>query len=203
MVLLRNGLNKLPTSIRYKNKGPSYKRYVQQVPGHQIQGDVKFLTFFRYKQKVRRFQYTAIDDATRVRVLKVYESHTQESSINFINHILKEFPFRLKQIRTDNGHEFQSKFRAHLFDLDIEHVYIRPASPYLNGKVERSHRVDKAEFYQCFKYTGDTDLNKKIKLWQDYYNHIRPHGAHNGSSPFEVLFVKMKQQKESECKREP
>jgi transposase InsO family protein len=170
------------------------------VPGNQIQVDVKFLTFFRYRKKVRHFQYTAIDDATRVRVLKVYKAYTQQSSINFIDHIMKEFPFRIRQVRTDNRHEFQSKLRAHLLNLGIEHVYIKPASPYLNGKVERSHRVDSEEFYQCFKYTGDMDLNKKVKLWQDYYNHIWPHGAHNGSSPFEILFGKMDQQKKSECK---
>ena len=39
---------------------------------------------------------------------------------------------------------------------------------------------------------------EKIKQENKY---IRPHGTHNGSSPFEVLFVKMKQQNESECKQ--
>ncbi len=44
------------------------KRYQKQVPGHYIQVDVKFLTFTGKRgEKVRRFQYTAIDDATRVR----------------------------------------------------------------------------------------------------------------------------------------
>ena len=43
------------------------KRYQKQVPGHHIQVDVKFLTFIGKRgEKVRRFQYTAIDDATRV-----------------------------------------------------------------------------------------------------------------------------------------
>jgi transposase InsO family protein len=200
-VLLRAGLNRLPKSIKHKSKMPAYKRYEKQVPGHQVQVDVKFLTFYRYRKKIRRFQYTAIDDATRVRVLKVYEKHTMANAIDFINHLLKEFPFRVKQIRTDNGHEFQSMFGAHLFDLGIEHVFIKPASPYLNGKVERSHRIDKEEFYQCFQYKGDVDLDEKIKLWQDYYNYIRPHGAHSGDSPFEVLFEKMKKLKASECKR--
>ena len=85
--------------------------------------------------------------------------------------------------------------------MGIKHVYIKPALPYLNGKVERSHIVDAEKFYKCFKYTGDMDLNKKIKLWQDYYNHIRPHGAHNGSSPLEILFTKMNQQKSLNEKR--
>jgi hypothetical protein len=33
----------------------------------------------------------------------------------------------------------------HLEDHAIRHVYIRPRTPHLNGKVERSHRVDEQE----------------------------------------------------------
>lgn len=41
------------------------KRYNKQVPGHQIQMDVMFLTFTGNRgEKIRRFQYAAIDDAT-------------------------------------------------------------------------------------------------------------------------------------------
>jgi len=47
-----------------------------------------------------------------------------------------------------NGAEFQSQFHWHAEGLDIRHVYIRPRTPHLNGKVERSHRVDDEEFYQ-------------------------------------------------------
>jgi hypothetical protein len=42
------------------------QRYNKQVPGHHIQIDVKFLIFKgKQGQKVKRYQYTAIDDATR------------------------------------------------------------------------------------------------------------------------------------------
>lgn len=82
------------------------KRYQKQVPGHHIQVDVKFLTFRGKRgEKVRRFQYNAIDDATRFRALKVYEKHTQANAIDFIDHIIEKFPFRIREVRTDNGHE--------------------------------------------------------------------------------------------------
>ena len=65
----------------------------KQVPGHHIQVDVKFLTFRgKSGEKVRRFQYTAIDDATRVRALKVYEKHTQANAINFIDSYHRKVP---------------------------------------------------------------------------------------------------------------
>ena len=118
-----------------------------------IQFDVKFLIFKdKLGNKVRRFQYTAIDVATRIRALKVYEKHNQAYAIDFINYVIDKFPFRIKMLRTDNGHEFQSKFHWHCEDLGMQHVYIKPASPNLNGKVERSHLTDKREFYQLLNY---------------------------------------------------
>jgi transposase InsO family protein len=190
-VLKRNGLNRLPQNCR-KRSIPSYKRYEKQVPGHHIQVDVKFLTFIDKRgRKLKRFQYTAIDDATRIRALKIYPKHTQESAIRFVNYVIEKFPFRLHTIRTDNGHEFQAKFHWHLKDLGINHFYIRPATPRLNGKVERSHLTDKLEFYQLIDYKGDVDLAKKLRDWEAFYNFLRPHAALNGKTPYERLREKL------------
>lgn len=48
-------------------------------------------------------------------------------------------PLCVLVIQTDNGAEFQSRFHWHLEARYIRHVYIRPKTPHLNGKVERSH----------------------------------------------------------------
>ena len=147
------------------------KRYQKQVPGHHIQVDVKFLTFKgKSGEKVRRFQFTAIDDATRVRALKIYEKHTQASAVDFIDHIIEKFPFRIREIRKDNGHEFQAKLHWHVEDLGIRHAYIKRGTPQLNGKVERSHRSDQQEFYQLLSYKGDVDLEAKLDEWERFYN---------------------------------
>ena len=42
-------------------------------------------------------------------------------------------------------------------------MYIKPRTPQLNGKVERSHRTDKTEFYQLLTYTDDVDLNANLR----------------------------------------
>lgn len=185
-ILRRNGMNRLPRGTRTRKVHT--KRYNKQVPGHHIQMDVKFLTFEgKNGQKVRRFQYTAIDDATRVRALKIYERHTQKNAIDFVDYVIEKFPFRIKEIRTDNGHEFQAKFHWHVEDKGIRHAYIKPASPQLNGKVERSHRSDEQEFYQLLSYKGDVDLEAKLEQWEQFYNFSRPHGAFNGKAPYEIL----------------
>ena len=69
----------------------------------------------------------------------------------------------------------------------MSHVYIKPRSPLLNGKVERSHRSDQEEFHQLLTYTDDVDLNKKLAVWEKFYNFDRPHGAHEGKTPYETL----------------
>ena len=189
-VLKRHGLNRLPQNA--KRRQVLTKRYQKQVPGHHIQVDVKFLTLKTSEGKrVRRFQYTAVDDATRIRALKVYKRHNQANAILFIDHVKDRFPFRIHTVRTDHGHEFQAKFHWHVEDQGIRHVYIKPRTPRLNGKVERSQRTDKDEFYQVLSYTDDVDLNHKLAEWEDFYNYCRPHTSLNGKTPYEVLREKI------------
>ena len=96
-----------------------------------------------------------------------------------------------EHIRSDNGHEFQAKFHSHVEDQGIRHVYIKPRSPNLNGKVERSHLTDKLEFHQLLAYTDDFDLAEKLAAWEESYNVHRPHGGLGGLTPYEVLKEKM------------
>ncbi len=190
-VLLRHGMNRLPRNTRKRSPGP-FIRYDKQVPGHQVQMDVKFLNIKSMAgNAIRRFQYSAIDDATRIRVLKIHTRHIQENAIDFVDHVADKMPFRIKQKRTDNGHEFQALFHWHVMDKGMEHVYIKKGTPRLNGKVERSHRTDQEEFYQLIEYKGDTDLATKLMGWERFYNTFRPHTAFQGRTPYEALKEKL------------
>ena len=184
--LIRNGMRRLPNKAG--RRAIHTRRYAKQVPGHHIQVDVKFLKLTNSKgTKIRRYQYTAIDDATRIRALRIYKRHNQKNAIDFVDYVIEKFPFRIHTIRTDRGHEFQALFHWHVQDKGICHVYIKPRTPQLNGKVERSHRSDGEEFYQLLTYTDDVDLKKKLEEWEYFYNMGRPHGAHNGKTPYEAL----------------
>ena len=151
-ILRKEGLNRLPKTA--SRRTIHTKRYAKKVPGHQVQVDVKFAVFKDDSgKKTTRYQFTAIDDATRIRALKIYQRHNQTSAIDFIDYVIEKFPFRIHTVRTDRGHEFQARFHWHVEDKGIRHVYIKPKSPQLNGKVERSHRTDQEEFYQLLTYT--------------------------------------------------
>lgn len=55
----------------------------------------------------------------------------------------------------------------------IGHVYIKPATPRLNSKVERSHRIDQEEFYRMLDgvVIDDTELfNDRLWEREDFYN---------------------------------
>jgi len=192
-ILHKHGMGRLPSSQKYRRHAKRWQRYEKQQPGHRLQMDVKFLERIPGTQK-RLYQFTAIDDCTRIRVLKVYDACNQSTAIRFADQVIRRLPFRIHVIQTDNGPEFQSKFHWHLQELDIKHVYIRPRTPRLNGKVERSHRVDDQEFYQLLDKDGVTDdihlFNEKLREWEDYYNYHRPHGALDGQTPYERLLAK-------------
>lgn len=136
---------------------------------------------------MKRFQYTAVDDATRIRALQIYPNHNQACAIQFMEDVIGKFPFCINMIRTDRGHEFQARFHWHVEDHGIQHVYIKPRTPQLNGKVERSHRTDQTEFYQLLNYTDDVDLNAKLEAWESFYNYDRPHISLEGKTRYEVM----------------
>ena len=81
-------------------------------------------------------------------------------------------------------------------DRGIRHVYIKPATPRLNGKVERSHRIDAEEFYRLLDGQVIDDarvFNDRLVEWENFYNYNRPHGALDGQTPYERLRAKTQQ----------
>ncbi len=82
-ILKRNGLNRLPKETRFRKVHTA--RYQQQVPGHQVQVDVKpMIVRGKDRKPINSYQFTATDDATRVRTLKVQSWHTQTNAIDFL-----------------------------------------------------------------------------------------------------------------------
>ena len=86
---------------------------------------------------------------------------------------------------------FQVKFHWHVLDLGMDHVYIKPRTPRLNGKVERSHSTDLQEFYQLLSYRDDVDLEAKLMEWETFYDCHRPHASLKGKMPYEILLEKL------------
>lgn len=135
----------------------------------------------------RLYQFTAIDEATRYQVLKIYDHNNIRSAIDFVDEVRGKLPVAIKRIQTDWGSEFGSHFTWHLEDLGIEHKHIPAGCPEANGKVERSHRTDADEFYARFSFSTPSELRAALKTWESEYNERRPHLALNGKTPSERL----------------
>jgi len=134
-ILKRHGVPRV--SMKRYRPGP-HRRREFTVPGQSVQVDVK-----HWKLGGRRFyQFTAIDEATRYRVLQISTHNSIPHAIAFLDEVRQRLPMAIPRGQTDNGNEFGTDFTWHLRDLGIAHRHIPPGCPEVNGKVERSHRTD-------------------------------------------------------------
>jgi len=189
-ILKRHNMpNLYMTRYNTRSKRP-FRRYQKELPGDTIQMDVKFVKDPERPGR-RLYQFTAIDDCTRYRVLRIYARNTTRSAMEFLEQVRKVFPAAIKEIQTDNGPEFATEFTFQLDQDGIRHRRIRPRTPRLNGKVERSIRTDVQEFYTKQKFADINDLQEKLARWERQYNHERAHMALDGQTPAERLQSKM------------
>ncbi len=174
------------------------------VPGEKVQIDVKEVPYNCLRGAIRRdgkhlYQWTAIDECTRLRFVYGFEEHTPENSVRFLKMLIKAFPFKIQTVQTDNGTEFTYKFISDTelcpFDkalsaLGIKHVLIPPRTPWHNGKVERSHRNDQRYFYDWEKFRSVEELNRKLKEHLNWSNNktMRTLGR---KSPIQLLKEKL------------
>ena len=84
-------------------------------PGQRIQIDVKFVPavcLVNAAKGQKFYQYTAIDEYSRWRFVEAFEEHSSYSSAQFLEHLIKAFPYPIKCVQTDNGQEFTKQFGA-------------------------------------------------------------------------------------------
>jgi transposase InsO family protein len=92
------------------------------------------------------YQYTAVDDCSRYRVLGVFSRRTAAITLIFLDQVFEEMPFPIQRFQTNRGREFIAvKVQKKMMENGIKFRPNKPGSPHLNGKVERSQRTDKDE----------------------------------------------------------
>jgi transposase InsO family protein len=164
---------------RYR-KPQEFKRYAKDIPGERVQMDV-------CKISIGIYQYTAIDDCSRFRVLHIYSRRTAKNSIDFLERVVEQMPFPIQRVQTDRGQEFFSlSFQQKLQEYGIMFRPIKPRSPHLNGKVERSHQTDLQEFYVTANLK-DPQLNDRLEEWQFHYNWYRQQSSLKGKTPMDIV----------------
>lgn len=192
-------LNKwLTDEEKAKQKAHKPKPYQRaEYPGQKIQIDVKFVPSRCVSNGQKYYQYTAIDESTRVVFREMYDEHSTYSSKDFLIKLIHSFPFPIREIQTDNGTEWTTQllvknpdnktlFEQALADMDIIYHRIRVATPRHNGKVERQHRNDEKRFYSKMKMYSLEDGRKQLARYNKWSNNI-PKICLNFLTPNEVL----------------
>ena len=183
-------------------KGYKPKPYEQMThPGERVQIDVKVVPRRCIADPdLRLYQYTAIDEFTRVRILGAYPEQSTYSSADFLQKIVKKYArigIKVECVQTDNGFEFTNRFSNSKRDLPtlfektaselaIRHKLIRPYTPRHNGKVERSHREDQKHFYDSHTFFSLADFAGQLAAQQRNSNDLPMRPLH-WLSPMEFL----------------
>ncbi len=198
-VFTRLGYRKKVESTKKKSKHLGHYHTPTEL-GVKWQMDVKYVPTACYTgtDGERFYQYTMIEEASRVRFIHAYQKQSSYSTVDFVKRAIRYFGYAPAQLQTDNGSEFthtQKTDRVHPLDLlckelHIEHKRIRPKTPWHNGKVERSHRNDQERFYNFLHFYSYQDLQLQMKryLWR------------SNSIPMAVLGWKSPLQKQRELR---
>ena len=172
-----------------------------QYPGQRIQIDVKVVPRYCIADpQLKLYQYTAIDEYSRYRILGAYPEQSTYSSADFLRKVVAAFArkgVKVHCVQTDNGFEFTNRFSNSKRDLPtlfertaaelgICHKLIRPYTPRHNGKVERSHREDQKRFYNSHRFYSLADFGGQLAAHQSRSN-SRPSRPLAWASPRERL----------------
>lgn len=192
-VLKRNAQNHLFEKRAKKHT----KRYEKKNPGERLQLDFKQLPAIGGKKY--RYQVSIIDDCSRYVFAEIIEKRTTRAVTSVLASFLEQFPFKVKEIATDNGWEFTMRyayfknrktyFQKELDKLGIKHTLIKPRSPELNGKVERFHRTVDEELYLIKLFKNEEHRKRHLEKYLKRYNSKRIHLGIKGMTPQQKLNI--------------
>lgn len=164
-----------PAKPKKRRKPKPYKRadYV----GQKVQVDVKFVPSYCVVNGKKYYEYIAVDECSRWAYRQMYDEHSTYSSYQFLLELIKNAPFPIREIQTDNGTEFtnallavkakhKTLFETALERFGIKYHRIRIATPRHNGKVERQNRQDEERFYRYMKMYSLEDGRKQLAVYQ-------------------------------------
>ena len=142
-------------------------------PGELMQVDhmsVSFTGGFTLKE------FKATCPVTGMTFMRTYSRASSRNAKRFLEHLMAQLPYDLISVQVDGGSEFRDEFERACEVLGIPLFVLPPRKPKWNGCVERANGTTRYEFYPF--YEGPLSIaavNQKLGVYQDYYNHYRPH----------------------------
>lgn len=154
-----------------------------------LQMDVKYLTPELTGLPWTCFEYAVIDIFSRYKEAAILNHLDQDASILALLEIVPKLPFRPVFLQTDNGLEFQERFRVHVGAMGMKYHYIHKNTPNENALIERSFRTDEEEFFFRLEKVPQNydELRTLFTGYLHEYNYIRPHLGIDLKTPYEVI----------------
>lgn len=159
-----------------------------------LQMDVKYITPELSGLPWTCFEYGIIDIFSRYKEAVILNHLDQDGSISALLEIIPKLPFKPIFLQTDNGLEFQARFKRHVEALGLKYHYIHKKTPNENALIERSFRTDEEEFF--FRLEKQPEHYDQLRdLFAQYlyaYNHERPHLGIHLKTPIQVVKEQLK-----------
>ena len=187
-------LAKVEQQLEEKRKKEA-KRYNKQYPGEMMHVDTKRLPLLTGEstRETREYLFVGIDDFSRELYAAILPDKTQYSSETFLTQMLKECPYTIEQLYSDNGTEYRGDKDTHAFmkkcsEQNIEQRFTKPRTPRTNGKAERMIRTLMEMWHEKTVFKDRNHRKKELIRFINYYNTVKPHKGINNMTPLEKLF---------------
>jgi len=196
--LKRNALHIIPNE-----EGVRVKKKFKPYPIGYFHIDI---TEIRLEKK-KFYLFVAIDRTSKYVYLELFERMTMKNGCLFLNNLIKDCPYRINKILTDNGAQFTyallaehlrpKKKPVHDFDEicqkhNIDHRLTKFRHPWTNGQVEVFNRIIKHHTTKRYHYDDAEQLRKHLHAFLLVYNYQRPLQALKFKTPYEKVIEEYK-----------
>ncbi len=195
-LLVRHSCSRLPQKQQQASGQPgTFKEYG---PGY-LHIDCFYLPKL---EGYKHYCFVAVDRATRLVFLWVYEHKNKEAATDFLARCLEFYPFKIEKILTDNGREFTlATFKnrwgtrtksVHPFtqscqEHKIEHRQTKPYTPKTNGLVERTNGLIKQGTTKQHRYQNAEQMKNDLHHWFVHYNFYRRNRRIGRITPYQAV----------------
>lgn len=177
-----------------ERKRKEAQRYNKAYPGELMHIDCKRMPLLKGESKraPREYLFVAIDDCSRELYADILPDKSQFSSAAFLDGVIKQCPYTIDYMYSDNGKEFKGT-EKHAFvkrcaDSNIGQRFTRVASPQTNGKAERVIRTIMEMWHDKMSFASREHRQNELVRFVNFYNTTKPHKGLDNKTPFEVLY---------------
>jgi transposase InsO family protein len=134
------------------------------------------------------YVHAAVDDHSRLAYAEIHPDEKGATTAGFLLRaadFFSEHGISIREVITDNAMNYRlsTDFRDAISALGARQRFIRPYSPWQNGKVERFNRTLAQEWAYRQPFTSNDHRAEALAPWLDHYNTERNHHGIGGKPP--------------------